>query len=65
MKIDQKAIVLRLEGRVQIFFAGEWIVRARVRGDSGIYDTQWDRYNGWSCTAWDMATARIVEPWRW
>ena len=34
MTIDQKAVALLTEGRVQITFAGEWFVRARVRGDS-------------------------------
>lgn len=50
MTIETKAIALLTEGRVQITFAGEQFVRARIRGDHGIYDTQWHRNTGWSCS---------------
>jgi uncharacterized Zn finger protein len=46
-----KSCRLLADARVQILFATEHVVTARVRGDSGIYDVSWDRNGGrWSCT---------------
>jgi hypothetical protein len=38
-------------GCVQIIFATDELVQARVRGDSGpIWDVRWSRLDGWDCT---------------
>jgi len=54
MTIAAKAALLRQEARLQILFATDQVISARVRGDSGIYDVRWDRLEGWHCTcaAW-------------
>ena len=48
---EEKPGRLLTTGAVQITFATEHIVSARVRGDSGpIYDVRWSRMAGWDCT---------------
>jgi uncharacterized Zn finger protein len=44
-----KARRLLAEDRVQVIFATEDRVTARVRGDSGIHDVAWD-LGTWDCT---------------
>jgi len=48
--IVDKATRLRCDGRLQVLFATDQLVQARVRGDHGVYDTRWSRLQGWSCT---------------
>jgi uncharacterized Zn finger protein len=48
---EEKPGRLLTTGAVQITFATDQIVSARVRGDSGpIYDVRWSRMAGWDCT---------------
>lgn len=47
--IERKASRLLAERRVQLLWAAEAALRARVRGDSGIHDIYWSRLLGWSC----------------
>jgi len=46
---DTKARRLVAADQVQVLFADEHRIVARVRGDHGIYDLEWDR-GDWSCT---------------
>jgi uncharacterized Zn finger protein len=49
--VDEQARRLLAGGFVQILFASEGSVTARVRGvSSGIHDVEWSRLGGWSCT---------------
>jgi len=49
--IEDKAKRLLASNAVQILFADELHIVARVRGDHGVYDTEWSRFAGrWSCT---------------
>ncbi|HEV3257291.1 MAG TPA: hypothetical protein VG013_10460 [Gemmataceae bacterium] len=50
MTIIDKAAMLRAESRLQILFATDQLVQARVRGDHGVYDIRWTRLQGWHCT---------------
>ncbi len=47
--VDAKARRLLSTDCVQILYADESTVAARVRGDTGVYDVQWER-GDWSCT---------------
>jgi uncharacterized Zn finger protein len=48
---EEKPARLLSTGAVQITFATDQIIAARVRGDSGpIYDVRWSRMAGWDCT---------------
>ena len=48
--VEEKADRLRAEARVQVKFCTEGVVSAAVRGDHGVYDVQWSRLQGWTCS---------------
>ena len=50
MSINDKATTLLAEKRVQVMFASDGLVQAKVRGDHGVYDVRWTRNQGWDCT---------------
>lgn len=58
MTVGDKARRLRHDARLQILFATDQVIWARVRGDHGVYDVRWDRMDGWhcSCPAWGMCS---------
>jgi uncharacterized Zn finger protein len=48
--VDGKARRLLALGAVTVVMASVDRTVAHVRGDSGVYDVEWDRDRGWSCT---------------
>lgn len=50
MSVAQKADRLLLNGHVQVLWATDEAISARVRGDSSIYDIRWHRHSGWTCS---------------
>ncbi len=48
--LEDKGQRLLSTGAVMVLFADELHIVARVRGDAGVYDTEWSRWSGWSCT---------------
>ena len=47
--LKMKATMLLVEGRVQVVWATDQIIQAKVRGDHGLYEVRWSRAMGWSC----------------
>ena len=50
MTVDEKATRLLIEHRLQIVLATDKAIAARVRGDSGIWDVYWSKFEGWTCS---------------
>jgi hypothetical protein len=50
MTVAEKANRLRADAQMQVVWATDQLIQAKVRGDHGIYDVRWDRLQGWSCS---------------
>jgi uncharacterized Zn finger protein len=50
MTVLEKANRIRSGAALQIKWATDQLVQARVRGDHGVYDVRWTRLQGWGCS---------------